>query len=133
MGMQFFLSVLARARGRAGDAAGGLALTERATQVMARSGARHYLPEVLRAKGELTLRLDPAGAGGEGWLRQALEAARAGGARSLELRSALSLARLLRDRGRPGEAREILAPVLAWFTEGFGTADLEEARALLTG
>jgi len=52
-------------------------------------------------------------------------------AKSWELRAAISLARLLRDRGRAAEARDILAPVYAWFTEGFDTPDLQEARALL--
>ena len=62
---------------------------------------------------------------------QALEVARAQGARLLELRAALSLARLWRDQGKVAQARELLAPVYGWFTEGFDTRDLKEAKALL--
>ena len=64
-------------------------------------------------------------------MREALDAARATGARWWELRAARDLARLLRDRGRVAEARGLLAPVYASFTEGFGFPDLVEARALL--
>jgi len=63
--------------------------------------------------------------------RQAIAVAQRQEAKSWELRAAISLARLLRDRGRPAEARDILAPIYAWFTEGFDTPDLQEARALL--
>jgi predicted ATPase len=67
----------------------------------------------------------------EDLLRRALEIARAQEAKWFELRAATSLARLLRDRGRRDEARALLAPVYAWFTEGFDTADLKDAKALL--
>ena len=60
-----------------------------------------------------------------------IEIARAQDAKSFELRAALSLARLWRRRGRRTAARDMLAPVYGWFTEGFGTADLKEAKALL--
>ena len=62
---------------------------------------------------------------------QALEVARAQGARLLELRAALSLARLWRSQGKVSEARELLAPVYGWFTEGFDTRDLKEAKEML--
>ena len=64
-------------------------------------------------------------------LRRALTVARTQQARSLELRAAMSMARLWRDQGKPQQARELLAPVYDWFTEGFDTLDLKEAKALL--
>ena len=68
---------------------------------------------------------------GENCLQQALEVAREQGARSLELRAAMRLARLWYNQGRRDEARDLLAPVYGWFTEGFDTLDLKEAKALL--
>jgi predicted ATPase len=64
-------------------------------------------------------------------LRRAVDGARENGTRGFELRAATSLARLWGEQGRRGEARELLAPVYGWFTEGFDTADLKEAKALL--
>ena len=65
------------------------------------------------------------------WLRQAIDTARGQQAKSLELRAATSLARLRRDQGRRPEAHDLLAPVYGWFTEGFDTPDLKDAKALL--
>jgi predicted ATPase len=67
----------------------------------------------------------------EAWLQQALDVARRQGAKSLELRAAMSLSRLWQQQGKGLEARGLLAPVYGWFTEGFDTADLQEAKALL--
>ena len=67
----------------------------------------------------------------ETWLRRALDVARSQQAKSLELRAATSFARLWRDQGKRAEARDLLAPVYGWFTEGFDTPDLKEAKALL--
>jgi predicted ATPase len=67
----------------------------------------------------------------EAWLRRALDVARRQEAKSLELRAAMSLSRLWQQQGKPDEARELRAPVYGWFTEGFDTADLQEAQALL--
>jgi predicted ATPase len=67
----------------------------------------------------------------EAWLQQALAVARRQQAKSLELRAAMSLARLWQQQGKQAEAHELLAPVYGWFTEGFDTADLQEAQALL--
>ena len=67
----------------------------------------------------------------ETWLQRALDVARRQGARSLELRAAASLAGLWHRQGKHAEARDLLAPVYDWFTEGFDTPDLEEAKALL--
>ena len=72
-------------------------------------------------------------AGGGGNLAAAALAARRQEAKSLELRAAMSLSRLWQQQGKQVEARELLAPVYGWFTEGFDTADLQEAKALLEG
>jgi predicted ATPase len=88
--------------------------------------------EVYRTAGEIAL-MSPErdAAKAEGYFDRALEAARAQQAKSLELRAAISMARLWRDQGEPRRARELLAPVYDWFTEGFDTLDLKEAKALL--
>jgi predicted ATPase len=70
-------------------------------------------------------------AAAEAWVQRALDVARRQEAKSLELRAAMSLARLWQQQGKRLEARELLAPVYGWFTEGFDTADLQEAKALL--
>ena len=67
----------------------------------------------------------------ETWLQRALDVARRQEAKSLELRAAMSLSRLWQQQGKQAEARELLAPIYGWFTEGFDTADLQEAKALL--
>jgi predicted ATPase len=66
-------------------------------------------------------------------LQQAFDVARRQGAKSLELRAAMSLSRLWQQLGRRDDARELLAPIYGWFTEGLDTADLQEAKALLEG
>ena len=96
------------------------------------SGETGWNAEIHRLRGELTARLpypDPAKT--EDSFRTALTIAREQGARGYELRAATSLAPLWREHGRPGEARDLLAPVYGWFTEGFDTADLKDAKALL--
>src|SRR5262245_51442635 len=88
--------------------------------------------EIHRIAGEITLKsseADPARA--EALFERALAVARQQQAKSLELRAAMSLARLWRDQGKPQQARELLAPVYGWFTEVFDTRDLKEAKALL--
>jgi predicted ATPase len=91
------------------------------------------MAELVRVKGELLLLQGAPGAAtaGEDHFRQALDWARREGALSWELRAATSLARLLRDRDRVDEARDLLAPIYDRFTEGFGTADLREAKRLI--
>jgi predicted ATPase len=69
--------------------------------------------------------------GAEPWFSEALATARKYGAKLFELRASTSLARLWRDQGKPQQARKLLAPVYGWFTEGFDTRDLKEAKALL--
>jgi predicted ATPase len=94
------------------------------------TGDNWLLPEVHRVRGELLLR-SGRDSDVEECFGRALKAARAQSARLLELRAAMSLARLWRDQGKPQQARELLAPVYGWFTEGFDTLDLKDAKALL--
>ncbi len=77
------------------------------------------------------LSLGPNGAKAEAYFKQALHIAREQRAKSWELRAAMSMARLWRDQGKRQQAHDLLAPVFGWFTEGFDTLDLKEARALL--
>jgi predicted ATPase len=90
-----------------------------------------WLPEQHRVRAELLLLVPGNEAKAEAALRQALDLARSQKSKSLELRAAMSLARLLREQGRTTEGRDLLAECYAWFTEGFDTPDLQEARALL--
>jgi predicted ATPase len=124
------LAELAKALGGAGRIAEGLALVEAGIQ---QSEGGWLTPELLRLKGELFLlqSSSPVSQTAEDLFRQALDGARRQEALSWELRAATSLARLLRDRDRIGEARDLLAPIYARFTEGFGTADLREAKRLI--
>jgi predicted ATPase len=88
--------------------------------------------EVHRVAGEIALTsLQSDAAKAEAYFERALAVARAQNAKSWELRAAMSMARLWRDQGKRDEARELLAPVYGWFTEGFDTLDLKEAKALL--
>ena len=97
-----------------------------------RTDERWYAAELHRLKGELLLHLDtPDAPQAEACFHQALTMARRQQARSWELRTAMSLSRLWQRQGKRAAAREILEPIYAWFTEGFDTADLQEARVLL--
>jgi predicted ATPase len=88
--------------------------------------------EVHRIAGEIALKSSaPDAAKAEGYFERALAIAREQKAKSWELRTAMSMARLWRDQGKPRQARKLLAPVYGWFTEGFDTLDLKEAKALL--
>ena len=88
--------------------------------------------EVHRSAGEIALKSpQPNAAKAEAYFERSVAVARQQQARSFELRAAMSLARLWRDQGNPQQARELLAPVYGWFTEGFDTLDLKEAKALL--
>jgi class 3 adenylate cyclase/predicted ATPase len=93
---------------------------------------RWYQAEINRVGGEIALKSpEPNAAKAEAYFEHALAVARAQQAKSWELRAAMSMARLWRDQGKVSEARELLAPVYGWFTEGFETRDLKEAKALL--
>ena len=87
--------------------------------------------ELRRLEGELRSAQGASPADVESCFEQALATARGQSAKSFELRAAISLARLRRDQGKHSEARDLLAPVYGWFTEGFDTLDLKEAKALL--
>jgi predicted ATPase len=88
--------------------------------------------EIHRVAGEIALKSpEPDAAKAEAYFERALSVARAQEAKSWELRAATSLARLWRDQGKRDEAHDLLAPIYGWFTEGFDTLDLKEARALL--
>jgi predicted ATPase len=110
----------------------GLAAVDEALAFIERSGFQFGESELLRLKGELLLRQDPGSDGEtEACFQRAIEIARRQQARTFELRAATSLARLWHTRGKCSEARDLLSPVYAWFTEGFDTPDLKEAKALL--
>ena len=94
------------------------------------TGERWLAAELTRHRGRLLLRQGHSEAA-EQLYRKALSIAEEQGAKLWELRAAAGLARLRRDQGRHTEARDLLAPVYGWFTEGFGTPDLREAKALL--
>ena len=90
--------------------------------------------EINRTAGEIALKSpEPDVAKAEAYFERALAVARAQQAKSWELRAAMSMARLWRDQGKLQQARELLAPVYGWFTEGFDTRDLKEAKMLLEG
>jgi len=125
--------LMAEALARAGRIADGLAMIEEAIAQSEHTEERWLIAELLRVKGELILLQDApeAATPAEGHFREALGRARRQGALSWELRAAASLARLRRDQDRHTEARDLLAPVYGWFTEGFDTPDLKEAKSLL--
>jgi predicted ATPase len=101
-----------------------------ALQIVEQTGQRWFAAELYRHKGQLLLRQGRTEAAEELY-RKALSIAEEQEAKLWELRAAASLARLRRDQGRHAEGRDLLAPVYGWFTEGFDTPDLKEARALL--
>jgi class 3 adenylate cyclase/tetratricopeptide (TPR) repeat protein len=128
-----FLKLLAETQAIGGLMDDALTTVEQALQASTEELFHRPLPLVLR--GELLLRRDSGSRAhvelAERDFREAIELARRLGAKSLELRAAMSLARLLRDTGHRDEARTMLAKIYNWFTEGFDTADLKEAKALL--
>lgn len=97
-----------------------------------KNGWRLWEAELSRIKGELLLKkAAPSEHEAETWFRQALDVARRQQAKSLELRAAMSLSRLWQGQGKRDEARKVLAEICGWFTEGFDTVDLREAKVLL--
>jgi predicted ATPase len=93
---------------------------------------RWWEAEISRLRGVLLLRQAmPQQEEAEAWLRRALDVAHRREAKTLELRAAMSLSRLWQQQGKRAEAHALLAPVYSWFTEGFDTADLQEAKMLL--
>jgi predicted ATPase len=126
------LVLLAEAAGHAGQVEEGLRRLSEARTVMEANGQGDLLAEAYRLQGACLLRQSaPDAAQAEAWFQQALAIARNQQAKSWELRSAMSLSRLWQQQGKRAEASELLAPIYGWFTEGFDTADLQEAKALL--
>jgi class 3 adenylate cyclase/ABC-type transport system involved in cytochrome c biogenesis ATPase subunit/tetratricopeptide (TPR) repeat protein len=127
-----WLGELAQALSAQGRATEGLAAVREALRYVEVNEERSDEAPLLVIEGELLLQAPGADlAAAETCMEAGLAAARAQGARLYELRAATSLARLWAERGKGGQAREILAPIYGWFTEGFDTADLEDARTLL--
>ena len=126
----YFLTLLAEAYGKGERAEDGLAVLAEALEAVHHTGECWWEAELYRLKGEL---LQAAGSGNEAeaCFHQAFDVARRQQAKSLELRAAISLSRLWQPQGKPDAARHLLAESYGWFTEGFDTADLREAKALL--
>jgi predicted ATPase len=123
---------LAEAYSIAEDAAAGLRVLAEALALVTATEGRVYEAEIYRLKGELLLQQAlPDAAQAEVCFQQALGVARHQEAKSWELRAAMSLSRLWQRQGKRREAHELLAPIYGWFTEGFDTSDLREAKALL--
>jgi predicted ATPase len=128
----YFVALLAEALGKVGHIAEGLRVLAEMLGEVATNGLRFHEAELHRLKGELLLARAPdEHAEAEACFQRALAIARRQEAKSLELRAAMSLARLWQQQGKQEEARELLAPIYDWFTEGFDTADLQEAKAVL--
>jgi len=127
-----YLTMLAEAYAHVGQPAEGLAVLADALPRVDTTGDRWREAELHRLRGELLLTFSGEhDCEAETCLHQALSIARQQQTKSLELRAAMSLARLWQRQGKCAEARQLLAPIYGWFTEGFDTADLQEARVLL--
>ena len=137
IGEPYFLAQLAEAYGKVGQEEEGLSMLAEALAVVDSTGERVYEAEVYRLKGELTLQQgsvqgpESRGKEAEECILKAVDIARTQQAKSLELRATISLARLWRQQGKQKEAHELLSKIYGWFTEGFDTKDLQEAKALL--
>ena len=127
-----YLGHIAAAHASLGQPEIGLSLLDDALQTVETTSERFFEAELYRLRGELLLMLGNRDRV-EGEFRRALAVARQQQARFWELRAAISVARLWRNEGKRNEARDLLAPVYGWFTEGFNTGDLQEAKALLDG
>jgi predicted ATPase len=130
--MPFCLSNLARAYADLGQFDDAWRYVGEATTAVEKTNEKWYDADANRIAGEIALKppqRDEAKA--QGYFEQALAVARQQQAKSWQVRAAMSMARLWRDQGKRDEARELLAPIYGWFTEGFDTRDLKEAKALL--
>jgi predicted ATPase len=149
LGRTGHLLMLAASHAKAGRVEEGLTLLAEALAMVDKNGERHYETELYRLKGELTLQkafkvqgskfqvtdpqlpLSDPQVEAAGCFLNAIEVVRKQQAKSLELCATMSLARLWQQQGKKGEARQMLAEIYGWFTEGFDTKDLQEAQALL--
>jgi len=126
--LSFFMANVAEMKGQHGDRAGAVSLLERAGELAAITGEQWYVAEITRLQSRFSAGDAETSVS---LLRSSLSIAREQGAKLWELRTATDLAHVLSEQGRPDAAREELAPLYAWFTEGFDTPDLVAARALL--
>jgi predicted ATPase len=127
-----FLPHLATAYAQIGQFGESSRCLREALATMEATKERSWEAELHRMRGEIArITPPPAESNAEACFERALAISCQQQAKSLELRAAMSLARLWRDQGRPQQARELLAPVYGWFTEGFDARDLKEAKALL--
>ena len=126
-----YLSYLAKAYAELGQIDDAWRCIGEAIKTIETTKERWYEVEVYRMAGEIALKSPERATKAEAYFGQALVIARAQQAKSWELRAALSMARLLSAQGEPDKATDLLAPVYGWFTEGFDTSDLKEAKALL--
>jgi predicted ATPase len=128
----YYLALLAEVYGAMGQPERGLIVLAESLAVADKNAERWWEAELYRLHGHLLVRQDHSNiAKAQGCFYRAIEISRKQSAKSLELRATISLARLLVSQGRRDEARPILAEIYNWFTEGFGTADLKDAKALL--
>jgi class 3 adenylate cyclase/predicted ATPase len=128
------LAQLAETYGSLGQSSAGLSILAEALALVETTGERWWEVDLYRLQGELLLAqagTPPSVGGAEACLQTALAVARHQQAKSLELRAAMSLSRLWQQQGKRAAAYDLLAPIYGWFTEGFDTADLQEAKALL--
>jgi class 3 adenylate cyclase/predicted ATPase len=132
LNVPYLCTLLADVCDHLGRPADGLQTLAEAHTLVEQHEERYWEAEIHRLRGVLLLRqTGTPQAEAEAWLQRALDVARRQEAKSLELRAAMSLSRLWQQQGKCTEARELLAPIYGWFTEGFDTADLQEAKALL--
>ena len=128
----YFCTVLAEVSAHLGHTEDGLQALAEAHTLVEQHEERWWEAEVCRLRGVLLLRQPGTPqAEAETWLRRALDVARRQEAKSLELRAAMSLSRLWQQQGKQTEAHALLAPIYGWFTEGFDTVDLQDAKVLL--
>jgi predicted ATPase len=150
IGRSYYLALLAEVYGKVGQTEEGLSVLAEALAQVDKTGERYHEPELYRLKGQLTLQqFQVSGfkfqvpntqhsapstqveAEAEVCFHKAIDVARRQQAKSLELRAVMSLSRLWQQQGKKAEARQMLAEIYNWFTEGFDTKDLQEAKALL--
>jgi predicted ATPase len=130
--VSYFCTVLADVAAHLSHTEDGLQALAEAHTLVEQYEERFWEADIYRLRGVLLLRRPGTPqAEAEAWLQRALDVARRQEAKSLELRAAMSLARLWQQQGKRAAARDLLGPIYGWFTEGFDTADLQEAKALL--